>query len=137
MLYLHPLPGDGRFYCGPAAIASFTGLHPKEEVRAAINQVRKRKPTQGIIGMWPWEIVQALKLLGFNAEAESIDSKVKPMLKTFHEENPDFVGIVNVTKHYIAMARDRVQDNQSGGIYHISRFSGQRKRVNAIIRVWK
>lgn len=133
-LFLHPLP-DGRFYCGPAAIASFTGLHPKEEVRAAINEVRGRKATQGVIGMHGHEVVATLKLLGYQAEEIAIGSK--PTLLQFHKNNPNFQGIVNVTRHYIALARDRVQDNQSGGIYNLTRFSGQRKRVKSIIKVWK
>ena len=134
MLNLHPLPGDGRFYCGPAAIASFTGLHPKGEVREAINRIRGRKPTRGIIGMQVHELTAALNLLGLDAMAIYVNGK-KPTLRQFLEANPNFCGVLNVTGHYIAVSGGMCQDNQSGYIYPIAKFKGIKKRVVCVISV--
>lgn len=136
MLELIPLPGDGRFYCGPAAIASFTGLHPKEEVREAINKVRKRNPTKGVIGLHVHELVEAFALLGFDAFPVYINGKL-PTVGAFVEANPDFCGVLNVTKHYIAVSGGKAQDNQSGAIYRLDKFTGKKKRVQCAIAVTK
>lgn len=136
-LALYPLPGDGRFYCGPAAIASFTGLHPKEEIRASINAVRDRNRTQGVVLMKVEEVVAVLKMLGFEAVSFTIPASERPMLKDFAAKYPDFCGVVNVTGHFIALSNGIAQDNLSGHPYPISKFDGQRKRVKRYIRVWK
>lgn len=133
---LFPLPGDGRFYCGPAAIASFTGLHPKGEVREAINKVRNRRPTQGVIRMQQSEVAETLKLLGVNVASFTLQND-RLTLQDFAAKYPGFCGIVYVTGHFIAMAGGMCQDNLSGAAYPLSRFSGNRKRVKGFIRVYE
>ena len=128
---LHPLPSDGRFYCGPSAIAAFTGLHPKVEVRAAINKVRGRKATQGIVLMSPGEIKAVLELFGF--KTRRLETPEKPTLKAFVKAHPDAVFVAFVTGHFVAVSRGMCLDNKSRIARPIDVFPGNRKRVKEAV----
>lgn len=135
MLALHPLPGDGRFYCGPAAIASITGLHPKQEIREAINKLRGRKPTQGVIGMWPHEVKSVLESFGFTVYSFNYPKEKRRTVKDYLAHYPDFAGVLEINHHFIAASGNMCQDNKSGCIYPVERFAGNRAKVKSALRV--
>jgi hypothetical protein len=128
---LRPLPSDGRFYCGPSAIAAFTGLHPKVEVRTAINKVRGRKATQGVVLMQPGEIKAVLELFGF--QIRRVPTPDKPTLKEFVKAHPDAVFVAYVTGHFVAVSRGMCLDNKTMIARPIDSFPGNRKLVKEAI----
>lgn len=134
---LHPLPGDGRFYCGPAAIAAFTGKHPKQEVRAAINRYRGRPETRGVIGMHNHEVRAVLASLGWRCTTAYKWAIPGLTLRQFVESRPTFCGIVNVTDHYVAVAHGMALDNRSRIARPVAFFPGNRARVQFIMDVWQ
>lgn len=135
MLKLHPLPSDGRFYCGPAAIAAFTGLHPKKEVRAAINVIRGRKSTQGVVLMQCHEVADTLTRLGFRCARVPVTAGTT--LKDFVARHPGRSFVVNVTGHFVAVSDGMCLDNKSLIARPVALFPGNRKVVKRAILVFQ
>jgi hypothetical protein len=134
MVKLHPLPSDGRFYCGPSAIAAFTGFHPKGIVRQTVNSLRGRHPSKGIMGMKTWEVAACLRALDV-ACREPVTVNVRQTLQEFMRARPDFCGVVNVTHHFVAVAGGLALDNKSRIPRPIHLFPGHRKLVAMFIEL--
>jgi hypothetical protein len=134
-LTLHPIPGDDRFYCGPTAIAAFTGEHPKGKVREAINRHRYRPATQGVCRMFNTEMVAVLRAFGLRC-VEPIRHPHGLTLQEFVRRHPNFCGVVNVTGHYVAVSRGMALDNHSLIARPIAVFKGRRKLVRYSIQVY-
>jgi hypothetical protein len=131
---LFPLPGDGRFYCGPSAIASFTGLHPKNDLRAIINECRGFRQSQGVIGMSNELVEKVLNTLKVKISG-FYDVERRPTLRQFALSNPGNF-IVNVRSHYVALSNAWAQDNKSGAPYCVEYFSGNKAKVLRVCNVY-
>lgn len=134
-MQLHPLPSDGRFYCGPSAIAAFTGLHPKREVREMVNKVRGRKPNAGVVLMQDFEVAAVLGHFGFSGHTDM--TAMGQTLKAFVKENPDFVGVLYVTGHFVAVSRGMCLDNHTRIARPVDVFPGNRKVIKSTIALEK
>lgn len=130
---LHPIPSEGHFYCGPATIAAFTGLHPKSEVRHAVNMVRSRPSNRGIVRMFDTEISAALSFLGIKSDVLKVDGG--PALKDYVTAHPEFVGVLFVTGHFVAVSKGLCLDNKSRIPRPVAVFPGNRKRVKSAVRI--
>lgn len=133
--YLHPLP-YGRFYCGPSAIASFTGLHPKDDLRERINVARGFRESQGVIGMSNRLVVNVLNDLCVRNSGFYEPSKLNQTVRQFAEENKDRSFIVNVRGHYIAVSNGYCQDSKSGGVYRADLFTGAKCKVLRVCEIF-
>lgn len=125
---LYSLPDNaGLVYCGPAAIAAFTGKHPHIEVLATINAMRRVAPQTSVKGMTPSEVKEVLDRMGV-VSGEIQLSRWEP-LRAFVEKRPAFIGVVSVTGHFVAVAHGLCLDNGSKFAVPVSRFKGNRKMV--------
>ena len=120
-----------RVYCGPAALMAVTGKR-LPEVRAVVNELRGRKPTQGIIGMKTVEMDRSLEALGLSFRTEEIGPN-PPTLKAFVENIPqDVPHIINITGHYVTYYDGTIIDNHYRFGTTIDECRWAKKRV----RVW-
>lgn len=133
---LHPLPGDDRFFCGPSAIAAITGLHPKKEIRAVVNQIRYRPSHQGVCYMQTQEVSDALRVLGVNC-ANPQKHPDKLTLQDFMKRHPAMTAVVEVAGHFIAISNGQALDSLSRIARPIAFFDGRRKRVKRYIQVFE
>jgi len=133
MTVLLNLPSDGRFYCGPAAIAAFTGFHPFKEIQAAINELRGVVTGTVVKGMNTEEVSDVLGMLGVDCGAVCLGKF--ETLKAFVDRRPDFVGVVNVTGHFVAVDHGLCLDNGSKFAVPVAAFKGNRKAVWNFIEV--
>lgn len=131
---LFPLPGDGRFYCGPAAIASFTGLHPKDDLREIINECRGFRSSQGVIGMSNALVEKVLNKLGVKISG-FYDIADRPTLRQFGLSRPGHF-IVNIRSHYVALSNGWAQDNKSGAPYCVEYFTGAKAKVLRVCAIY-
>lgn len=133
-MILQPLlPVKGPLFCGPGVIAAFTGFHPHKEVREAINYLRDNPPDTPVEGMTCGEVKAVLEAMGVPCGA--VLRGCGETLRTFVESHPGFVGVVNVTGHFVAVSHGWCLDNGSEVDVPVAKFKGNRALVRNIIEV--
>lgn len=129
-----------KSYCGPAVLQALTGL-PLKPIREAINEIRGRKPSVGVLGMWNHEIEKVLEVFGFKVSYREWPRRdvIKPLTlekfgEVFHTRLP---VIVNVTKHFVIMENGMVADNRIRYGCPLQEHPSRRQHVKAAFVVVK
>lgn len=130
---LHPLPNDGRFFCGPAAIAAFTGEHPKGRIREEINRQRGRELTQGVCYMQTFEVRRVIFRFGFRSTVEQTSRPKPPTVKEVARAYTCSSMILRTHNHFVACSEGMLMDNHSRWPRPAEMFDGNRARVKEII----
>jgi len=146
MTRLRPLP-IGNFYCGPSAVATVTGEHPKGRVRALINERRGRPANQGVCNSSSRDLQFALRYLGYytdwysQGDIERMYGVQRPTLRAWADDqdgDDDCLFLVNVTGHWVAYDAKTKEacDNHSRIARPIGLFPGNRKLVKGYIKIF-
>lgn len=102
-------------YCGPAVLQALTGQRLKP-IRELVNEIRGRRPSVGIIGMFNIELEKALKQLGYKSTyiecGQSPTYKPTTLEKLVPRLPKNKIVIVNVTKHFVITDGDLIADNR-------------------------
>lgn len=83
-------------YCGITALMLLTGLH-REELKAVVNLIRKRKPTAGVLGLHEKEMYRTLKILGCKVMGVDFNKRMK-----IEDLPKNIAAIIVVRRHYVA-----------------------------------
>ena len=145
---LHNIKHDYRakLWCGIAALATITGKKTSE-CREAVLAVREKnyeangfsasEISRHVTGMYNWELLGALKLMGFNSSQShdyfNVPMKSRPTLaawlKTRQQKNA--VMVVNVTGHYVVISGRKFIDSRHDAPVPQSKAHCRRKKVKA------
>lgn len=131
----------GRWFCGPYAMGVVTG-RSFEDIRAAVNDWRNRKPNTGVCGMWPHEINGGLERLGYGMNKvygcgvprERITLK-KWLGRMKRAEG--HVYIVTLSTHYVVVTDDWLIDNYTNGKVNIAYAPHLRSKVKAVYKAYR
>ena len=131
---------DGRTFCGPWCVMSITG-RPYEEVRAAINDYRGRRPTQAVKGTHANELRAALWKFGYTeSEIARFRGDERPTLAAWlrsGKRRPDLYYLITVSNHWVLVAGNRLTDTYSGGPVLLRDAPWRRALVSRVIAVRK
>jgi hypothetical protein len=145
---LHPINHDkgGTLWCGPAALATVTGL-PTSKVHAALQRVTGRRVIKGVTNT---ALNKAANLLGYklvkiwdvwvdDPGGFKVKRSFQPTLARFSKEfrayyQGDVPVIVNVTGHYVTIHKRTFIDNQVKVATPLWRAPHRRCRVK---RAWQ
>lgn len=137
---MKPLKRDveTRPYCGPTAIGVITGK-PLSKVLATIRQVRgdnadaRKRPVKG---MSNWEVIGALKLLGWKVTAKIVFDQAKTLASFLRTRAKSLMNVhllINVTLHYVVVKGRKFADSYTNGEpVFISKAPHRRKRVKHV-----
>lgn len=109
MSKLHQIE-EVRVYCGPAALMAITGLR-LPRVREVINEIRGRRPSQGVIGLPVDVLRRALSKLNVAYSETEVHSRMTLERFVLEEAEPNVRYIVQVTGHYVSVLNGLVIDN--------------------------
>ncbi len=133
---LHPIVCAERIYCGPAAIAAFTGLDPKGRIRCEINRHRNRKLTTGVMGMYAWEVIAVLRRLGVRCGAPTSVESDNFTIKQYVKRRPETPMILVTCNHFVAANNGWCLDNKSRIPRLAENFPGNQARVKKVIEIY-
>ena len=104
-----------RLWCGPAAACILTGQDYDKVIRPALNRVTGRASNAGVRGMLAYNLVAALKGMGWTCQFTMPNADRAPTLRRFAEwaaEETDWPVLVHVTGHFVVCQREIVVDNR-------------------------
>jgi hypothetical protein len=124
---------DRRLWCGPAAIASVTGLKTSKVYPAcdAVVGHNARK-------MYQHQVAAVLRDLGFTAYSNVVPNP-RPTFTAFRRERQPHLRktplIVYVTGHFLVLQGNRVVDNKATSPILASESRSARRRVKGYIEL--
>lgn len=138
---LKPIPPrTGPLWCGPAALMAVTGCN-KYRAEAAIRKTRRTAHESGeserkgdwVAGVTQLELVGALWLLGCHVRVEP---RRVTLARWLRERESKEMCIVELTKHFIAVAGDRwVDNNHRNRTWLLEKCDRRRCMLRAVIWV--
>lgn len=141
MTYLYAINHDfrGHLWCGPAAIAAVTG----EPTSRAVREIKAVRAAYGndagpIKGTWPSEVARAIGRIRptWGIEVVYFD-RVRMTFSQWrnHRRRSDRVYIVAITGHFLAVAGNKLMDDNNREWIPVSEYHKQRAIVRKVIQI--
>lgn len=105
---LQPVNQASNTYCGPAVLSSITGIST-DEAANLINQIRKVSPSTSVRGVWPLELDEAFRRLGYKVQEMDFPRKTSIYSTMFYITKPG-IYLFYIPHHVISI--EITEDNK-------------------------